>query len=319
MDGRLLVSALVAVAVILGFIGVWRLTTTQDPVSQRLERYGESGEEVVAADTDAYSLQRKRRLAGGNRVLARLRLGRRLATSLARADVSLTVTEFVLIMVGAGVAGVLAGLLRGNLPLGLAAGAVLAYLPYVWLHIKERRRQRAFTEQLPDLLTLLVGALRAGYGLTQALEMLVDQTAEPTSVELKRVMRAVGLGVPVQVALADMADRVGTDDAELVVTAITVQYDMGGNLAQTLDVISDTVRDRIRMLREIRVLTAQQRLTGYILALLPFAVGVGMYLINPVYVRGLFEPGWIRLLPIAAVIMQVIGFLVIRRIVDIKV
>jgi tight adherence protein B len=208
---------------------------------------------------------------------------------------------------------------RGSALLGIGLAAIGAYLPIMWLRLRVRRRQRAFTEQLPDLLTLLVGALRAGYGLTQALEMLVEQIPPPTSVELGRVMRGVGLGLPVQQALSDMAERVGTDDIDLVVTAVTVQYDMGGNLAETLEVIGETVRDRIRMKREIRVLTAQQRLTGYVLAVLPIAVGFGMFALNPVYFMGLFGPGWIRFLPMAAVVMQVIGFIVIRRIVDIEV
>ena len=319
MVGPLVVSVLVGVAVVLGFIGVWRVTATQDPVAQRLERYGESGLEPFVADSDGYSPQQRRGRAGGNRGLARLRLVRRLAAGLASADISLTVTEFMLIILGAGLVGFFLGLLMGSPLFGLGLGAVAAYVPITWLRLAQRRRQSAFTEQMPDLLTLLVGALRAGYGLTQALEMLVEQTPAPTSVELGRVMRAVGLGLPVQQALADMAERVGTDDIELVVTAVTVQYDMGGNLAQTLDVIGETVRDRIRMLREIRVLTAQQRLTGYVLAVLPIAVGFGLYAINPVYFLGLFGPGWIRLLPVAAVVMQVIGFLVIRRIVDIEV
>jgi len=98
-----------------------------------------------------------------------------------------------------------------------------------------------------------------------------------------------------------------------------VQYEMGGNLAQTLDIISETVRDRIRMQREVRVLTAQQRLTGYILAGLPIALAVLLNLINPGYMRELFEPGWIRLVPGVGILMQVVGFLVIRRIVDIEV
>ena len=319
MVGPLVVSVLVGVAVVLGFIGVWRVTATQDPVAQRLERYGESGLEPFMADSDGYSPQQRRGRAGGNSGLARLRLVRRLAAGLASADISLTVTEFMLIILGAGLVGFFLGLLMGSPLFGLGLGAVAAYVPITWLRLAQRRRQSAFTEQMPDLLTLLVGALRAGYGLTQALEMLVEQTPAPTSVELGRVMRAVGLGLPVQQALADMAERVGTDDIELVVTAVTVQYDMGGNLAQTLDVIGETVRDRIRMLREIRVLTAQQRLTGYVLAVLPIAVGFGLYAINPVYFLGLFGPGWIRLLPVAAVVMQVIGFLVIRRIVDIEV
>jgi len=149
--------------------------------------------------------------------------------------------------------------------------------------------------------------------------MLVDQVPPPASVEFARVMRAVGLGLPVQRALTDMAERIGSDDLDLVVTAITVQYEMGGNLAQTLDIIAETVRDRIRMQREIRVLTAQQRLTGYILAVLPAGLAVVLTMLNPEYMKELWQPGPVRLIPIAAIVMQVAGFLVIRRIVNIEV
>jgi tight adherence protein B len=185
--------------------------------------------------------------------------------------------------------------------------------------MRANRRRRAITEQLPDVLTLLVGGLRAGYGLSQALEMVVEELPPPVSTEFARVMRAVSLGMPVQQALNAMAERVDSDDLNLVVTAIMVQYEMGGNLAQTLETIGDTVRDRIRMLREIRVLTAQQRLTGYLLAALPIVTSLLLFLVAPDYMRGILEPGLVRLLPIAALVLQVIGFVVIRRIVDIEV
>jgi tight adherence protein B len=166
---------------------------------------------------------------------------------------------------------------------------------------------------------LLVGALRAGYGLNQALQMLVDEMPPPASVELGRVTRTVGLGLPVERALGAMADRIDSDDLTMVVTAMNVQHETGGNLAQTLEVIGETVRDRIRMFHEIRVLTAQQRFTGYVLAIFPFVVAVGIYFANPQYMRQLFLPGWPRLMPIGAVILQVLGFLIIRKIVDIEV
>ena len=174
-------------------------------------------------------------------------------------------------------------------------------------------------EQIPDILTLLVGALRAGYGLNQSMALLIDQLPAPASKEFARVMQAIGLGIPVQRALTDMAERVGSVDWDMVVTAINVQYETGGNLAQTLETIGVTVRDRLRLLRDIRVMTAQQRLTGYVLVLLPIAIGLIFYLINDEYIKRLFEPGWIRLLPLGAVILQIIGFLWIRRIVDIDV
>ena len=318
MGGPLLVGGLLAIGVLVVFIGLWRMLGAggHDPVEERLKQYGVS-EAALAEPTDV--AVGRPRLSGANRLVGRLSFGPRLAGALAAADLPLTAAEFALIMLGMAVLGFLIGSWRAGPLAGLAAGALLGYLPVMHLGSRKKKRRRAFTEQLPDVLTLLVGALRAGHGLSQALEMLVDQVPPPASIEFARVMRAVGLGLPVQRALADMAARVGSDDADLVVTAITVQYEMGGNLAQTLDIISETVRDRIRMQREVRVLTAQQRLTGYILAGLPIALAVLLNLINPGYMRELFEPGWIRLVPGVGILMQVVGFLVIRRIVDIEV
>jgi tight adherence protein B len=319
MNGPLLFGMLVALTVMIGFVALGRVVPTQDPIEARLKEYGVSEREPVSGDTDAHATRRRAAWPGVNRLLAGFGLGPRLATALARADLPLTAAEFALIMVGAGAAGFLLGTVRMGLGLALALAAIFGYLPILYLRSKQNHRQRAFTDQLPDVLTLLVGALRAGYGLTQSLEMLVEQLPPPASVEFARVMRAIGLGLPVHRALSEMAERVGSDDLDLVVTAIGVQYEMGGNLAQTLDTIGDTVRDRIRILREIRVLTAQQRLSGYILAVVPPFLGLMLFVLNPEYMSGLLEPGWIRLLPIAAVLMQVAGFLVIRSIVDIEV
>ncbi|TEU15189.1 MAG: secretion system protein F, partial [Anaerolineales bacterium] len=118
---------------------------------------------------------------------------------------------------------------------------------------------------------------------------------------------------------SDMVGRVDTDETELVVTAINVQYETGGNLAETLDIIGETIRDRIRIQREIRVFTAQQRLSGYVLAALPVALALIIFAINPRFFAPFLEPGWPRMLPIAAVVMQVAGFVIMRRIIDIEV
>ncbi len=321
MDGPLFFGMLVALTVMIGFVALGRVVPAQDPIEARLKEYGISEREPVSGDTDADATRRRAAWPGVNRLLVGFGVGPRLATALARADVPMTAAEFALIMLGVGAAGFLLGTVRmgQGLGLGLGLAAIFGYLPILYVRFVQNRRQRAFTEQLPDVLTLLVGALQAGYGLSQALEALVEQLPPPASTEFARVMRAVGLGLPLQRALSDMAERVGSDDLGLVVTAINVQYEMGGNLAQTLETIGETVRDRIRMLREIRVLTAQQRLTGYVLAILPVAVALVIFMINPQYMRRLFEPGWIRMLPVAAVLMQIVGFLVIRKIVDIEV
>jgi tight adherence protein B len=253
------------------------------------------------------------------RLLLRLGLGPALVQALMRADVPLTAAEFaLLVMLLAGFGGAL-GFLRIGLLGGVGVGFLCAFLPFGYLRHRQARRLKLLTDQIPDVLTLLVGGLRAGYGLNQAIETLVQQMPAPSSVEFGRVLKAVALGVPIQRALKDMAARAGSDDLSLVVTAINVQYEMGGNLALVLDNISQTVRERIRIGREIKVLTSQQRLTGYILAGFPVLLALGLTLIQPDYFAPFFEPGPIRLLPVAALVMTVVGFFFMRRIVDIDV
>lgn len=311
----LMVALLLFVAVMIGFVGMWRLLSYRDPIEERLAEYGAQGKAV----TDDLTYARRRTWSRLDNLLAGFGFGPRVAAMLTQADIPLTAAEYSLIILAFILGGLLLGIWQIGLLFGIVLGVAVGFVPLLYLQYRANKRRRAFTEQIPEILTLLVGALRAGYGLTQAIDAIIDQIGPPASVEFSRVMRAINLGVPLQQALKDMADRIGSTDWDMVVTAITVQYETGGNLAQTLETIGETVRDRIRMLREIRVMTAQQRLTGYLLAILPFAVGFGMFLISPTYIMRLFEPGLIRLLPVMALIMMVLGFLVIRRIVDIDV
>ena len=316
MTGPLLFCALVGLGTLIAFVGLWRTIKSLDPVEARTKEYAPGSE--IPSGGEARLAQRTIR-SRLNRLLSGLSLGRRLATALVQADVPLTAAEFAVVILGASALGFLLGTWRVGAILGLALAAVMGGLPVVYLRMMRSRRQRAFSAQLPDVLTMLVGALRAGYGVNQALQTLVDQFRPPASKEFARVVRAVGLGLTVQQALTDMVARVGTDETELMVTAINVQYETGGNLAETLSIISETIRDRIRIEREITVLTAQQRLSGYILGVLPLALAFIIFLINPGFFRPFLEPGWPRMLPVAAVVMQVAGFLIMRRILDIEV
>lgn len=325
--GPLAFGLLVMIAVMTFFVALWRMARTEDPIEARLRQYSGLTRNLSAVpDTASNVTLRRPALKGINRLMQGFGLGPVLAREIARADLPFTVAEFVMIILGAAFFGFLIGFAQGGparqrlgFVIGLALAALFGYLPILYLGIRKRRRQNAFTEQLPDVLTLLVGALRAGYGISQSLHVVVEQLPPPASTEFARVVRAIGLGLSAQQALSDMADRIGTDDADLVVTAINVQYEMGGNLAQTLEIIGETIRDRIRIKREIRVLTAQQRLSGYVLAVLPVVLAVLLFIMRPEYMSRLFEPGWVRLLPITAVVMMVAGFLVIRRILDIEV
>ncbi|NLG52242.1 MAG: secretion system protein F, partial [Chloroflexi bacterium] len=227
--------------------------------------------------------------------------------------------EFVLLTIAAALLGMLIGMWRFGVLLGLVLGAILGYLPSLYLKMTLSRRRRQFTEQLPDVLMLLVGALRAGYGLSQGLQVLVEQLPNPASKEFARVVNSVSLGVSIQQALTELAERVQTDDIGLIVTAINVQYEVGGNLAETLDTIGETIRDRIRIKGEILALTAEEQLTGYVLVALPLILGVVLFTMNPDYMSGLFAPGPTRLLPIAALLLQFGGYMAIRKIIDIEV
>ncbi|MBN1248701.1 MAG: type II secretion system F family protein [Anaerolineae bacterium] len=311
-----LVAALVGLAILLVFTATWVLFRGEDPVVERLKEYGMANGgtriQAVAAPTARYG-SRLRRMA------ALFGLGPRLALALTQAALPLTAAEFVLIVVGLALVGFLLGTWRYNALLGAALAAAFGVVPVIYLRTKRRQRLRAFTQQLPDMLTLVIGALRAGHGLNQALELVVERLPDPMATEIQNVTRAVNLGLPLQRALEDAVGRIGSEDFNLVVVAINVQYETGGNLAETLEIISDTVRDRLQMLQEIRVLTAQQRFTGYVLAFLPVFTGLAVWFLNPDYVEELFQPGWVRILPITAVVMQVLGFLIIRKIVDIEV
>ncbi len=312
MIGPLLFALLLAVMVMILFVGFWRFAETKDPLDARLAEF------AVPADVSTDKARGRRKWPFITRLLNGFGLGPRLATRLMQADMRVTAAEYALGMAGLALLGFAVGALRGSPLLGLALAAAFGCLPIVYLNSRGGGRRRKLSEQLPDVLTLLVGGLRAGLGLTQVIDMVVRQIPEPAATEFARVTRAINLGQGVERALNDMAERAGSDDLDLVVTAMNVQYEMGGNLAETLDIIGETVRDRIRMKREIRTMTSQQRFTGYALALLPVVLGGILFLLNPDYMSELFQPGWMAL-PIAGVVMMGIGFLVIMKILDIEV
>ncbi len=318
MSSPLLFAAAVGLFVLIIFVATWRLIGQRDPVDERLRKFGVSDTKLATLEAELAAPTRRLSLSGTNRMLGATGLGPRLARALSQADLPLTAAEFVMITTALFLVGAVIGASRLGTSMGILIGALLAALPLVYLRTRQRKQQRAFTAQIPEILTLLVGALRAGFGISQAMGVIVDQLAPPASVEFGRVLRAMSLGQPLTRALGDLASRVGTDEVTMLVTAISIQHETGGNLAQTLETIGDTVRDRLRVKGEIRALTSQQRLTGFILAALPLGLGIMLMTVNPRYIGALFQPVVTRLLLMAAIVMQVVGFVVINRIVDIE-
>lgn len=200
------------------------------------------------------------------------------------------------------------------------AGAALGY--FLWiaaLRRSQRRRLRAFNNQLVEVLGMIVNGLRAGYSFMQAAEMVAAESNPPMSVEFQRLVKDTGMGVTTETALQDLSQRVGSEDMDLVVTAILIQRQVGGNLAELLEQISYTIRERIKLQRELRTLTSQQRLSGLIIMLLPPGLALIIFLMNPEFLEPLYLEPLGRLLLVVAASMQIIGILLIRRIMSIEV
>lgn len=209
--------------------------------------------------------------------------------------------------------------LTGNILYMLAGAAVGSLGP--WMYIKRRKRMRmeAFEEAFPEAIDLLARSIRAGHAFGTGMKVVAEEAQEPVAGEFKQVFEEQKFGLPLEESLLGLADRIDLVDIRIFVTAIMVQRDVGGNLAEILDKISYTIRERFMIQRQIRVYTAQGRMTGYLLAVLPIIMGVLIYMLNAEYMTILFEEPIGRLLIAGALVLQVIGFIVIRRIVDIEV
>ena len=199
------------------------------------------------------------------------------------------------------------------------AGIANVVLLRLILSIRVGMRRNAFTEQLGDALSTMANALRAGYSFQQAVDVIASEMEPPISEEFSQVTREVSMGVTLENSLEAMNQRVGSSDFELVVTAVVIQREVGGNLAQILDTISDTIGERIRMKREIYALTAQGRLSALILFLLPFGIGFFMYCANPDQILMLFRDPMGRAALGISFLLELIGIFFINRIVNIKI
>jgi tight adherence protein B len=204
-------------------------------------------------------------------------------------------------------------------PAALIAAVIGAAIPYLIVRHRRNKRLFKFEELLPEAIDLLGRAIRAGHPLSAGLKMVADETSEPIQSEFRRTHEENRFGLPFDDALLAMADRVSIVDVRILVTAILIQREVGGNLAEVLDNLANVIRVRFNIRRQLRVYTAQGRFSGYVLAVLPIAVGAAIYSLNPSYIRLLFTDPFGKLMLLTAVVFQIIGFLWIRKIVDIEI
>jgi tight adherence protein B len=245
-----------------------------------------------------------------------------LSLQLMSANWPITETEYVLIRIASVILAFLLGsLIVGSVLSGIGLAVIVFFIPDLLLKRAISQRRTNFGRQLVDVLVLMTGAVRAGYSLPQAIEVVSKELKAPVSEEFRRVRHEIGLGLSLSQALTNLVARMENDDLYLVVTAININSQVGGNIVTMLEAVTETIRERIRLFAEVRVLTAQQRFGSYILTFLPIAMVAALLFINPTYMMRLFKPPQPILLciPIGALIMVIIGNFAVRRLARIDV
>jgi len=319
-----------SIAVILLVIGlIFTATEERSLVAERLEYLDAEGVEVV----------KKKAIIGEwvGKQATKYTWGQSLTRSLARADIKMKTGEFIIMTIAFTVIGGLLGwILGGGTPSaeettvqtlatipGILIGAAVGFLaPTLYLRRQQGRRLVKFDNQLADMLSLMVNGLRAGYSVMQAMEAVAKEMPPPIADEFRRVVQEMQLGIPMDTALDNLTRRIPSKDLDLLVTAMNVQREVGGNLAEILDTISHTIRERVRVKGEIRILTSQVMMSGRFLAVMPVAVIIIMYFINRQYMMRFFNPST-SMYGIPALIigafMIMIGYFLMNKIASIEV
>jgi len=330
----IVIAALAAGAIVLIALGI-SLSGSGGVTLERLERYAAGAKPEAAGGSGGVAelIQKSAALAQLNKVVEKRDFGANLLRDLGAADLKLKPSEYLGIWagftIGVPVVMYLIGFVVPSFqnPLLLLLGLLGGFIgPRLWLGRRKSGRLKAFNKQLPDTITLIANALRAGSSFLQAIELVVRESRPPISTEFGRVIREVNLGLPFDVALENMVRRVKSEDFELMATAIAIQHQVGGNLAEILDSIAFTIRERIRIKGEIRTLTAQQRLSGYVVGGLPFGLALFIYLAAPTFFNPMFaKPPDVLGIPLGVILLGIAllamggGFYFIRKIVDIEV
>ena len=287
-------------------------------VEDRLGRYLEEdeGEKATEDETSYLTEWVNRRVEKSSR-------GNKIKTSLARADMKFKVAEYIaLVVISVVVASFVAGFLGGRSIISFGIGAVVgAIAPGRYLGSQQKKRLRSFNDQLPDMINLMVNGLRAGYSTMQAMEAISKELPPPISDEFRRVVQEMQLGIPMGTALDNLLRRIPSEDLDFMITAINVQREVGGNLAEILDTISFTIRERIRIKGEIRVLTSQVRQSAKILSMVPILLAAYLWFANNDYMRSIFSQGMacgFGVLGVGLVLIG-LGYMIMMKIADIEV
>jgi tight adherence protein B len=257
-----------------------------------------------------------------NRRVARSSAGDRVARELARADLKFKVAEYyALIFISTIVTAVVAYVIQPNIVSAIIGAVIGFFIPRFYVKRQQTLRLNKFNDQLGDMLNLMVNGLRAGYSTMQAMEAISRELPTPISDEFHRVVQEMQIGITMEKSLDNLLRRIPSEDLDFVITAINVQREVGGNLSEILDNISFTIRERVRIKGEIRVMTAQVRSSGIVLSLIPVFLTLALWFISPEYIGSFFDRGplcgWIAVVTVVGMIAA--GYFVMMKIADIEV
>ncbi len=246
-------------------------------------------------------------------LIERLSLTKAIDEQLEKANVRFTAAEWMSLWMASVAVSALVGYMLSGSVMGLVAmGSAGLVLPRVWLGRRIEKRYQAFNEQLTDVMRLITNSLQAGHGMLQAINLVAKEMPPPASEEFDRVVREVALGYSLNESLQRLAQRMKSDDLDMIVTAINIQAEVGGSLSEILRNISRTIEERVRLRAEVSALTAQQRMSGYLISGMPFILGVIIAVLNPDYLLPLFSAQW-RWIPGLGIAMMIIGQMAMRR------
>jgi tight adherence protein B len=291
-------------------------------VQERLGRYAEAGMDIGrVAEAPSREERRSPLTEGLDRALHGRSFADNLATQLARADLKLTVAEFLSLQVIAVIGGTAIAyiLFGGGVLLSAAAGVIGFFGPRIYVRLRQGRRLNQFNDQLGDAINQMSNGLRAGYSVMQAMDSVAKELPAPISEEFLRVVQEMQLGLSMEQALTNMLRRIDSDDLDLMITAVNVQREVGGNLAEILDVISFTIRERVRIKGEIRTLTAQGRASAYVITLLPIGLTLLLLMLNRDYIMQLFTDVCGLIMVGVGAILIASGAFALKKITDIEV
>lgn len=312
--------AVVILVIIIVVVAISMRSRRTDEIEDRLGRYTEYESYVDLSEEGAETKddEPSQFTKTLDNVLTQREFGQNTKVSLAKADLKITVAEYFAIQVIATIAAFAVVTLLRGLVLGIVAAAMGFFGPRIYVSRRQSGRYIKFEEQLPDTVSLWVNGLRSGYSVLQAMEAIAKEAPDPTASEFRRVVQEVQLGIAMEDALDHLLIRMESEDLDLIVTAVNIQREVGGNLAEILDVIGHTIRERIKLKGEVRVLTSQGRYTGYLISGLPILLALLLMVISPDYMGGMFTNrlcGW----PMLGLGLGLIGMgtAAIARIVDI--